>query len=85
MDLFLRGAIAMGCAVVALLFFRFWRRSGDWFFFLFGLAFLIEGVNRAYFALSSAYNEDATLYVLARLGSYGLILIAVLSRNMVRR
>lgn len=85
MDLFLRGAIAMGCAVAALLFFRFWRRSGDALFLCFGLAFLIEGLNRAYFALSSAHNEDAPVYYLARLGSYALILGAVLSKNLSRR
>lgn len=85
MDLFLRGAIAMGCAVAAFLFFRFWRRSGDRLFLYFGLSFLIECVNRAYFALSNAYSEDATIYVLARLTSYGLILGAVLGKNLSRR
>jgi hypothetical protein len=85
MDLFLRGAIAMGCVVAALLFFRFWKRSGDNFFLCFGLAFLIEGLNRSYFALSSGYNEDAAVYYLARLGSYALILGAVISKNLSRR
>lgn len=85
MDLFLRGAIAMACAVAALLFFRFWRRSGDGLFLCFGLAFLIEALNRTYFALSSAHNEDAPVYYLARLGSYALILGAVLIKNLSRR
>lgn len=85
MDLFLRGAIAMGCAIAALLFLRFWRRSGDGLFLCFGLAFLIEALNRTFFALSSGYNEDATVYYLARLGSYSLILAAVISKNLPRR
>lgn len=85
MDLFLRGAIAMGCAIAALLFFRFWRRSGDRFFVWFGLAFLIEAANRAFFALTSAYNEDATVYVVLRLFAYLMILAAILGKNLPRR
>lgn len=85
MDLFLRGAIAMGSLIAALLFFRFWRRSGDVFFVYFGLAFLIESANRAYFALGPSHNEDATVYFLIRLGSYAMILAAVLAKNLPRR
>ena len=32
---FLLGAIAMGCAVASLFFFRFWRNTRDRFFLLF--------------------------------------------------
>ncbi|MGH8355328.1 MAG: DUF5985 family protein [Pseudomonas sp.] len=85
MNLFLLGAISMGCAVAALLFFRFWRRTGDRFFFYFGLAFLVEAANRAHFALSGARHEEAQLYYLIRLGSYGLILWAIIAKNLPRR
>ena len=85
MELFLRGAIAMGCAVAALLFFRFWRRSGDRFFVWFGAAFLIESINRAVFAMSGASHEDETAYVLARLLSYALILGAIIGKNLGKR
>lgn len=85
MDAFLLGAIAMGCAVAALYFFRFWRGSGDRFFLWFGLSFLVEALNRTHFALSGARYEEAQLYYLIRLGSYGLILWAIIEKNLPRR
>jgi len=85
MPLFLLGAIAMGCLVAALFFFRFWRRSGDRLFLYFGLSFLIEAVNRTHFALSGARYEEAPLYYLIRLVSYGLILLAIVAKNLPRR
>jgi len=45
MFMFLNGATAMGSAVAALLFLRFWRESGDRLFLAFSSAFLIFAVN----------------------------------------
>ena len=84
MDLFLLGAISMACAVAGLLFLRFWRNSGDRFFLFFALSFFIEAANRAIFALSGARQEEAGLYYLIRLGSYALILCAVIAKNRPR-
>ena len=85
MSQFLLGAISMGCAVAALCFFRFWRTSGDRLLLWFGLSFLIEAFNRAIFALNGASHEDAELYYLIRLGSYLLILWAIVEKNLPRR
>jgi len=85
MTLFLLGAIAMGCAIASLLFLRFWRSSGDRLFLYFALSFLVEAANRALFALNGAHREDATLYYLIRLGSYLLILWAIVEKNLGRR
>ena len=82
---FLLGAIAMGCAVASLFFFRFWRNTRDRFFLWFGCSFLIEAVNRAIFALSGVRQEEAQLYYLIRLGSYVLILWAIIEKNLPRR
>lgn len=85
MKFFLLGAIAMACAIAALFFFRFWRGTQDRFFLWFGCSFAIEALNRAVFALSSARSEEAALYYLIRLGSYGLILWAIVEKNLPRR
>ncbi len=82
---FLLGAIAMACAVASLLFLRFWRSTRDRFFLWFGASFLIEAVNRAIFALSGVRQEDAQIYYLIRLGSYILILWAIIEKNLPRR
>ncbi|WP_159016969.1 DUF5985 family protein [Cognatiluteimonas profundi] len=85
MNLFLLGAISMGSAVAALLFLRFWRRTRDRLFLYFGASFLLEAINRALFAWNGARSEEATLYYLVRLLAYGLILWAIVEKNIVRR
>lgn len=84
MTSFLLGAMAMGCATVALFFFRFYRDSRDRLFLYFGLSFLIEAINRTQFALHES-REDAPLYYAIRLVAYLLILWAVVEKNLPRR
>ena len=85
MTQFLLGAIAMGCGIAALLFVRFWRTTGDRLFFYFALSFLVEAGNRAIFAVNGAHREDASIYYLIRLGSYLLILWAIVEKNLPPR
>ena len=82
-DLF-TGAICMGSMVIALYFVRFWRNSGDRFFLYFALSFFIEGLHRLYSALNDAGGEDSPLHYLIRLLAYGLILWAILEKNLPR-
>ena len=84
MNLFLLGAIAMGSAIAALLFLRFWRQSRDRLFLYFSASFLLEAVNRTLFAWNGAHSEEATLYYLVRLLAYGLILWAIVEKNLIR-
>ncbi len=76
------GAITMGSIVIALFFLRFWRDSSDRFFLYFALSFFIEGVHRLYSALHDAGGEDSPLHYLIRLLAYGLILWAILEKNL---
>jgi hypothetical protein len=80
-DLF-TGAICMGSLLIALFFLRFWRDSKDRFFLYFALSFLIEGLHRLYSALHDAGGEDSPLHYLIRLLAYGLILWAILEKNL---
>lgn len=83
-DLF-SGAIAMASFVVALFFLRFWRSSRDRFFLYFSLSFGIEGVHRIVSALTYDDSEDSPLHYLVRLLAYGLILWAILEKNLPAR
>lgn len=76
------GAITMGSLVIALFFLRFWRDSRDRFFLYFALSFFIEGVHRLYSALHDGGGEDSPLHYLIRLLAYGLILWAILEKNL---
>jgi hypothetical protein len=81
----LTGAIAMASAVIALFFLRFWRNTGDRFFLWFALSFGIEGAHRVYSALTFQDGEDAPLHYLIRLLAYGLIIWAILEKNLPAR
>jgi hypothetical protein len=80
----LAGAICMGSIVISLFFLRFWRNSGDRFFLYFALSFFIEGLHRLYSALHDGGGEDSPLHYLIRLLAYGLILWAILEKNLPR-
>lgn len=81
----LAGGVAMGSMVIALFFLRFWRDTDDRFFLYFALSFLIEGAHRVYSTVTAAANEDSPLHYLIRLLAYGLILWAIVEKNLPRR
>jgi len=85
MEHVLTGAIAMGFAVIALVFLRYWRTTRDRFFLFFALSFGIEAVNRVVLGLSSAAHEDRPAIYLVRLLVYALILVAIIDKNVRRK
>jgi uncharacterized membrane protein HdeD (DUF308 family) len=86
MNELIAGAIAMASLVIALFFLRFWRDARDRFFLYFALSFGIEGVHRIVSALTYDDAEDTPWHYLVRLLAYGLILWAILEKNLpVRR
>ncbi|RYF55341.1 MAG: hypothetical protein EOO29_53930 [Comamonadaceae bacterium] len=85
METLLAGTVAMGSAVVALFFFRFWHRTRDRFFLYFAASFLIEAGNRVALALVDHASEDEPMFYMVRLLAYGLILVAIWQKNRARR
>ncbi len=79
------GAISMASLTIALFFLRFWRSSGDRFFMYFALSFFIEGLHRIYSAVLNETGEDSPLHYLVRLLAYGMILWAILEKNLPSR
>ncbi|WP_288380092.1 DUF5985 family protein [uncultured Massilia sp.] len=79
------GAISMASLTIALFFLRFWRNTGDRFFLYFALSFFIEGLHRVYSALLNEAGEDSPLHYLIRLAAYGMILWAILEKNLPRK
>ena len=82
MQTFMLGMMAMGSAIAALLFMRFWRTSRDSLFLWFAAAFLLESINRGTFAWHGAKSEAALLYLLARLLFFLLILGGIAHKNL---
>jgi zinc transporter ZupT len=81
----LYGAISMASLTIALFFLRFWRSTGDRFFLYFALSFFIEGLHRVYSAVLNEAGEDSPTHYLIRVLAYGLILWAIVEKNLPRK
>ena len=78
---FLSGAVALGFAVCALFFARFWRRTREELFLTFSLAFMLLGVGQTVLALANIPTEERGSLYLLRLAAFLLILIAIYRKN----
>jgi hypothetical protein len=75
------GLGGVASAMVAILFVRHWRRSGDRFFAFFTGAFAALALNNLLLTFISG-NDEATPYVyLVRLIAFLLIIAAVVDKN----
>jgi uncharacterized membrane protein HdeD (DUF308 family) len=77
----LLGAVAMGSAVAALFFLRFWRQTRERLFLIFALAFLVDAVMRVVLAVTEVPNEQEPFFYLGRLLTFILIVIAIVDKN----
>jgi hypothetical protein len=81
---FLSGMITMGFVIAALFFFRFWRRTGDSLFAIFGVSFTLFALNQAFSTLSGIPRDEQSFIYLLRLTGFVLLLIAILRKNFGR-
>ena len=81
---FLLGATTMATGVIGLVFLRFYRRTRDRLFLFFAAAFWIEALGRVWMWQRSPLDENDTVIYVIRLVSYGLILAAILDKNLRR-
>jgi hypothetical protein len=79
------GAIAMATVTTGVFFLRFWAMTKDRFFLFFAAAFLIEGVNRFLLGFLNDPTDDSPIYYAIRLLSYGLIVVAIVDKNLPRK
>jgi hypothetical protein len=77
----LLGAAAMGSAVAALFFFRFWRQTRDRLFLMFAIAFVVDSFMRIILAIAVLPDETEAFFYLGRLLSFGLIVLAIIDKN----
>ena len=75
------GAVAMASLVASLFFIRFWRETRDRFFLFFAVAFGVDAVTRTILALGDLAKEHEPFFFLARLLTFGLILLAIIDKN----
>lgn len=78
---FLLGIIST-CSVLAGLFFlKFWRRTRDGLFLAFGIAFLVEGINRAVILDLPEPSVGSPITYVVRLLASLIILAGILHKN----
>jgi hypothetical protein len=82
MRLFLLGATAMASAVAGLLFLRMWRESHDRLYILFACSFWLEAWARVGLALTADASEAQPALYLVRVAAYGLIVAAIIDKNL---
>jgi hypothetical protein len=79
---FLSGMIAMGFAVGAAFFVRFWVRTKDGLFLAFALAFVLLALNQALTTVLGLPLEERSWIYLLRLAAFSILIIAILRKNM---
>jgi hypothetical protein len=78
---FLSGAVALGFAVCALFFLRFWKRTREELFLAFAFAFLLLGLGQTILSLANIPTEERGPVYLLRLAAFLLILLAIYRKN----
>ena len=82
---FLAGAIAMGFAIAALMFLKFWHRTREGLFLAFAGSFLLLSINHAMLSLTQVPLEERSSLYLVRLVAFLLIIGALWHQNRKRR
>ncbi|HUK57804.1 MAG TPA: DUF5985 family protein [Stellaceae bacterium] len=82
---FVSGAITAGYLVLALMFLRFRRRTGDPLFGNFALAFLLLAINQASTTLARTAEVETAWVYLIRLAAFLVIIAAIVGKNLGRR
>ena len=78
---FLGGAVAMGFAVAALFFLKFWRKTREKLFLAFAGSFLLLSATQSLLTLSGIPTEERSWLYLLRLMAFLLILAAMWWQN----
>jgi hypothetical protein len=82
---FISGATMFGAGICGLFFVRFWTKTHDQFFLLFGLAFFVMALERVILLfLLDPSREDNSLIYLIRLTAFLIILFAIWRKNQTR-
>jgi len=85
MNQLVTGATAMGFAVAALFFLRFWRETQDRLFAYFSHSFFLLAVNRAAIGLADQGAGGGDHFYWVRFLSFALIQIGILDKNLGRK
>ena len=78
---FLVGVITTASIASGVFFLRFWRETRDSLFLAFGLAFVLEGINRATVIWTDHPNEGSPRIYIVRCVAFLIILAGIIHKN----
>jgi Family of unknown function (DUF5985) len=85
MATFLSGMITAGFLIAALFFVRFWTRTGDSLFAIFGVSFVLFAISQSLSVSFDFLHDDKTAVFVLRLIGFGLLLVAIAWKNVARQ
>jgi uncharacterized protein DUF5985 len=78
---FISGAITMGELSLALIFLKYWNKTRDAFFLLFGLAFCLLAADQIALVMTRGTPAERWIYLL-RLCGFACIIVAIVRKNL---
>ena len=78
---FLSGLVTGGFLIAAVFFFRFWKRTEDSLFAIFGISFVLFALNQGATLWANSPQDDQGAVYLLRLTGFVLLLIAIAVKN----
>jgi hypothetical protein len=81
LNVFVLGAVVLGCTLATLFFLRFWRNTADRLFAGFAAAFALLGIHWTLVALTALTDEHRPLFYLVRLAAFVTVLLAIAEKN----
>jgi hypothetical protein len=78
------GAIAVAAFAAGLFFLRYWRSSKDPFFLYLMASFWLQAISYLIVGLTRSWNEATSAQYVVRVLAYGLILLAIWTKNQRR-
>ncbi|MGH7181894.1 MAG: DUF5985 family protein [Nitrospiraceae bacterium] len=78
----LLGGLILGCLVASLFFLRFFKMTRDKLFLYVSLSFLTLAVSHVLLAIGTISSEEDPAVYLVRLVAYGLIIFAIVDKNL---
>lgn len=75
------GALMICCLTAGFFFLKFWKKTHDKLFMLFGLSFFLLSFERLVLGYIGANNEPSSSVYLIRLTAFLLIIYAIIDKN----
>jgi uncharacterized membrane protein YoaK (UPF0700 family) len=82
---FMAGMAMMGFIIAGLFFFRFWSRTRDRLFAIFGVAFLLMAVNEAFVDVSGSPTNEVVLAYVLRIIAFLMLIVGIVAKNLEER